>query len=328
MNNDQIVAQSKAAYGQWKDQWRLQAKEHASFHMRSIQDLELSGVGKAILCVANGYSFEENIDTIIQHKDKIDILCCDKTLGHLLDHGITPKYVMICDANVDYERYLEKWKDQLQNTTALINVCANPKWAKNGNWKSIYFFVNKDVLNSHLEFSEISGCQNFIPAGTNVSNAMVVMLTQSDNQGRRNFFGYDKILLIGYDYSWRLAGKYYAFNELGDGKTQYMRHLYVTTTDGEFAYSSGNLAFSAEWFQTYVKTFNLPVVQCTGKSILFSLKVSNLEDQIKYFYKPEDSKKLQDSVKQLRSLMRLKKELEKTIASVERDHWNSFLCSV
>lgn len=328
MNHDQIVAQSKAAYGQWKDQWRAQAREHASFKMKSLQDLELTGVGRAILCVANGYSFEENIETIKKYQDRIDILCCDKTLGSLLDNGIVPKYVMICDANVDYEKYLEKWEDELQDTIALVNVCANPKWAQNGNWKDVYFFINKDVLGSEKEFSQISGCQNFIPAGTNVSNAMVVMLTQSDNEGRRNFFGYDKILLIGYDYSWRYGGKYYAFNQDGDGKDKYMRHLYLTTTDGSFAYTSGNLAFSSDWFQTYVRTFNLPVVQCTGKSILSGLKISNLEEQIKYFFKPEDSKKLRDSVKQLRSIIKLKKELEKNIASVEREHWHSFMCSV
>lgn len=328
MNNDQILAQSKAAYGQWAPQWREQAKIHSSFEMKSLSDFENSGIGKAVLCVANGYSFEENIQTIKDNQKNIDIFCCDKTLGSLLDNGITPKFCMVCDANVDFSKYMEKWKDQLQDTILIVNVCGNPEWAQKGNWKNIYFFINKDIINSEKEFSQISGCKNFIPAGTNVSNAMVVMLTQSDNHGRRNFFGYDKILLIGYDYSWRQDGKYYAFNDTGDGKTNYMRHIYCVTTDGSFAYASGNLAFSAQWFETYVKTFNLPVVQCTGKSILAKLKISKLEDQISYSHKPQDSKIIRESVSKLRALLKQKSELEKSISSIERDHWNAFLCSV
>lgn len=328
MNNEQILAQSKAAYGQWAEQWREHAKQHASFPMKPLSDLENTGIGKAVLCVANGYSFEENIDTIREHQDNVDILCCDKTLGALLDNDIIPKYCMVCDANVDFEKYMENWKDKLSNTTLIINACGNPEWSKNGNWKDIYFFINKDIIESEKEFSKISGCKNFIPAGTNVSNAMVVMLTQSDNTGRRNFFGYDKILLIGYDYSWRFGGKYYAFNETGGGKANYMRHMYCMTTDGSFAYTSGNLAFSAQWFETYVKTFNLPVIQCTGKSVLARLKVSKLEDQITYSHNPGDSKLVRESVKKLKAILKQKQELEKFISGIERDHWNAFLCSV
>lgn len=328
MNNDQIMAQSKAAYGQWAVQWREHAKTHSSFKMKSLVDLENTGIGRAALCVANGYSFEENIQTIKDNKENLDIVCCDKTLGSLLDNGIAPKYCIVCDANVDFSKYMEKWKNQLTETILIVNVCANPEWAKHGNWKDIYFFINKDILESEKEFSKISGCKNFIPAGTNVSNAMVVMLTQSDNNGRRNFFGYDKILLIGFDYSWRYGGKYYSFNETGDGKSNYMRHAYCVTTDGSFAYTSGNLAFSAQWFETYVKTFNLPVVQCTGKSILSKLKISKLEDHVKYSHKPEDSEIIRSSVTKLRELLKQKNELEKHISGIERDHWDAFVCSV
>jgi hypothetical protein len=107
-----------------------------------------------------------------------------------------------------------------------------------------------------------------------------------------------------------------------------MRHLYCVTTDGSFAYASGNLAFSAQWFETYVKTFNLPVIQCTGKSILSRLKVSKLDEQITYSHKPQDSQIIRESVSRLRQLMKQKFELEKTISGIERDHWNAFLCSV
>jgi hypothetical protein len=327
MNEDMIRAQSEAAYKQWAPQWRAQAEAHKNYPMKSLLDLENIGVGKAVLCVANGYSFEENIETIKKYQHNVDIMACDKTMGHLLDHGITPKYVMVCDANVDFERYCEKWKDQLTGTILLANVCGNPKWAKE-NWKDVYFFINKDILESEKEFAQISGCQNFIPAGTNVSNAMVVMLTQSDNSGRKNFFGYDKILLIGYDYSWRFDGKYYAFNEDGDGKDNYMRHIYTTTSDASFAYTSGNLAFSAQWFEMYIRSFNLPVVQCSPKSILQQVKVCDLEEQMQYRFKTENSQVVKEAINKLNQINRLKKQLENTIQGIQRDHWQSFMCSV
>lgn len=328
MDESLIRKQSESAYNQWCVQWREHAKINSKYEQKSLYDFENIGVGKAVLCVANGYSFEENIDLIIKYKDKIDIFACDKTLGALLDHGIKPKYLMVCDANVNYEKYMEPWKDQLQDTILIMNVCGQPKWAENGNWKDKYFFINKDILNSELEFSKISGCQNFIPAGTNVSNAMVIMLTQSDNGGRRNHFGYDKILLIGFDYSWRYNGKYYAFSKDGEGKDQYMRHLYLNTVKGDPCYTSGNLAFSAQWFETYVKTFNLPVLVCSDQTILHNLKTVKLEDHIGYEYKPIDSRKLQVAVNSLRFLKHKEQELTKIIKGIEKDHWQSFVCSV
>jgi len=155
LDTNQVMKQSKAAYGQWAPQWREHAKIHSKFKMNSLLDLENTGIGKAILSCANGYSLEENIEVIKENKDKVDILCCDKSLGHLLDNGIEPTYCMVCDANVDYDKYLLKWKDKLKNTILLINVCANPKWTEGIEWKKIYFFINKDIIQSELEFRSV-----------------------------------------------------------------------------------------------------------------------------------------------------------------------------
>jgi hypothetical protein len=159
MNSDLIMQQSKAAFKQWAIQWREHAVKHSTFKQHSFEEFENVGVGRAVLCVANGYSFEEEIETIKEHQANVDIMACDKTLGHLLDNGVTPQYVMVCDANVDYDRYMAKWKDQLKDTILFINVCANPKWSHNGNWKKVVFFSNKDVLDSHLEFAALSSDQ-------------------------------------------------------------------------------------------------------------------------------------------------------------------------
>lgn len=330
MNDQQIRAQSEAAIKQWGKQW----ENHCAAHSKdtsiksSLDDLGAIGIGKSILLVANGYSLEENMQTIQENQKLSDIICCDKTLGHLLDHGIKPKFCLVCDANVDYERYLKPYEHLLNETTLLINVCANPLWSKNGNWKAKYFFVNKDIIESHLKFSKLTGCTNFIPAGTNVSNAMLIMLTQCDNQGRRNFFGYDKMLLIGYDYSWRAGGKYYAYSENGDNKAQYMKHLYCLTNDGDWAYTSGNLLFSSQWLEKYISTFRLPVVNCSKKTILQQTKFGELKDQMQYTFKQEDSSKVRAACKDLKRIMRLKSELEKELVAIEKEHTRAVMASI
>lgn len=328
MNEQAIMQQSKAAYGQWAVQWREHAKTNSQFKMKSLHDFENSGIGRAVLCVANGYSLEENIDTIRELQQNVDILCCDKTLGNLLDHGVIPDFCMVCDANVNYEKYLKPWQDKLSETILFSNVCGNPEWTKNGNWKDKYFFVNKDIIDSHLEFAELSGCPNTIPAGTNVSNAMVILLTQSDNGGRRNFFGYDKALLIGYDYSWRSDGKYYAFDADGGGKFNYMRHIIARDMAGSDCYTSGNLTFSSQWFEKYAGSFKLPIVQCSRHTIVSSLPFGDLKEQMGYSFKPEDSVTVKKKVNLLREIEAKKKQLMDDLHAIGREHHFSFLATV
>jgi hypothetical protein len=327
MTDDMIKLQSESALKQWGPQWRKHARINSVYDMKSLEDFEFSGVGKAVLCVANGYSLEENIETIKKYQHLVDIIVCDKAMGHLFEHGITPKFVMVCDANVSYEKYMKPWEDKLQDTILLSNVCGSLDWPRNGNWKDKYFFTNQDVLGSEKEFIEISGCKNVIAAGTNVSNAMVVILTQCTNEGPKNFFGYDKILLIGYDYSWRHNGKYYAFDEDGGKKAQYMRHNYCQTSDGDFCYSSGNLLFSAQWFENYVRVFNLPVVQCTTKSVL-SLKTGVLAEQMQYNFRKEDAPLMGSFANELREINKRRAEITKKIKDIKADHWFAFMSSV
>lgn len=331
MNTDQLIKQSKTAYNQWCLQWRDHAKKHYKIKSKPLSDFENIGIGKAILAVANGYSFEENIDTIKKYKDNVDILCCDKTLGHLLDNGITPTYCLVCDANVDFEKYMEKYKDKLQDTILFINACANPKWSHNGNWKDIYLFVNRDVIDSHLEFAELAGLtgtSNMIPAGTNVSNAMIILLTQCDNNARKNFFGYDKILLIGFDYSWKHKGNYYAFDKDGGGKDMYMKHAYFNSPSGEFCYASGNLIFSKDWILKYINTFNLPVVQCAKDSLLQLKHNGNLEYQMQYGYKNEDAWEMKILANEFKTVREKFNKIKNRMTTISKDHWDHYLQSI
>lgn len=328
MNPNSLLIQSQAAYGQWKEQWREHAKVASTFRQRSLDHFLNVGIGRSVLCVANGYSFEENIEVIKKNKKNCDVMACDKTLGTLLENGIVPKYCVVQDANVNYERYMEEWKDELSETVLFINVCANPKWFQNGNWKEVNFVVNKDVINSEIEFSALSGCKNTMPAATNVSNAMIVLLTQSDNNLKRNFFGYDKILLIGYDYSWRFDGNYYAFSKDGDGKDLYMTHNYIVLPSGAFGYTSGNLAFSCQWLETYVKTFGLPVVQCTNQSILNFGKPADLATQMSYLFQPYDAKKTRELVTKLKELDQARNQIEHKLAGISRAHHYAYFSSL
>jgi len=328
MKSEQILAQSNAAYRQWAPQWREHAKINSKYEMKSLQEFENVGIGKAILLVANGFSFEEQIETIKKHKDNVDILCCDKTLGHLLDNGITPTYCLVCDANVDYEKYLEPWADKLEDIILFTNVCGNTEWPEKGNWKERYFFVNKDIINSHLEFSKLSGCKNFIPAGTNVSNAMVVFLTQSDNEGRKNFFGYDKLILTGFDYSWKAGGNYYAFDQRANGKVNYMSHSYIILSSGAYGYTSGNLHFSCQWLLNYIRTFNLPVVQTNKDSLLHLGRVGNLEEQMSYNHNLEDAGIVRSYIRTLREMKQREQTLKDKLMQIGRDHWYAHLSTI
>ncbi len=324
---EQITAQSKAAYGQWATQWREHATWHSKHKMKDLGDFENQGIGKPILCIANGYTFEENIETIKLLQENVDIMACDKTLGLCLQNGIRPTYVLVCDANVSYEKYLEPWKDQLKGITLFSNVCANPQWTEE-KWKDIYFFVNKDIINSEVEFSALSGCKNMIPAATNVSNAMVVFLTQSDNSGRCNFFGYDKILLIGYDYSWRPDGNYYAFDKLGGGKFNYMRHMYLKNLNDTYCYSSGNLAFSAEWLEKYIKSFKLPVVQCSKETIMGGAYFGDLSDNMKYKFRRGDAGRVRKLVSDRNQMSKTIKRIDKTMRQIGKDHFYASYASI
>jgi len=288
LTSEQIRSQSQGTYNQWKEIWREHATQNGKNHkMHSMADFEGSGYGKAILAIGNGFSFQDNIETIKKYQDQVDILCCDKTLGHCLDNGIKPTFVIAMDAKISYDAYLKKWKDQVSDIITFGNVCANPEWFTKGNWKKVYFTCQKDILNSQIEFQTLSGCPNVIPAGTNVSNAMIVLLTQSDEKGKRNFFGYDKILLIGYDYSWQ-SNRYYAFDNTGAGKDNYMRHDLMRSLNGKLVYTSNNLNFSAQWLLQYAGVYKIPLVQCSNDSI-FALKYKgNLEEQMQY--KPIRSK--------------------------------------
>lgn len=327
MTKDDIYRQSKAAYTQWKDVWSKHCVAHAGLTQKSFEDFRNTGIGKAAVLVANGYSFEENLETIKKYKDNVDIICCDKTLGHLLDNGIEPYICIVCDANVNYEKYMKPWEDKLQNTYLFNNVCGNPEWTKNGNWKDKYLYVNKDVLNSEKEFIALSGCKNVVTAGTNVSNMMVVLMVQADNEIKQNLFSYDRLILVGYDFSWKIDGKYYAFDKEANGKYYYMRHIYGLSLQGNLLYSSNNLSSSSSWLKIYVDAFKVPVAQCSRDSIQPLGQICELEKCIQYRHKTSDSVKVRSILEEKNKIELELKKLNNELNKTAREHYFSELAS-
>ena len=325
-HESEVKRQSQAAYKQWCVQWRENAKQHSHYKMKDIVEFQNIGIGRAVLVIANGYSFEKNIETIKKYQHNVDIMCVDKTLKPCLENGIIPTYCLVCDANVNYETYMKPVEDRLSDTKLFMNVCANPKWSANGNWKDRIFFVNKDVLKSEREFIELSGCHNVIPAGTNVSNAAIVMLTQSDESGRRNFFGYDKILLIGFDYSWDES--YYAFEKDGGGKRHYMKHMMLPDQKSRMVYTSTNLHFSAKWMSKYIQVFKAPVIQCSDESILTGYRLGDLAEQMQYRYKPEDANHVIQLIEYRRQLEAKVKQINSDILAMGRDHFKQLIRTI
>ena len=325
---EMILAQSKAAYGQWKETWRKHAKIHSKYAMKPFDDFENIGIGKAVVCAATGWSMEREIDTLREHQGQVDIICNDKSLGHLLDHGITPTYCFVADARVSYEKYLLPWKDKVKDVILFQNVCGNPAWTEGADWKDRYFYCVMDVLQSEREFSEISGCKNIVAAGTNVSNGMVILLTQCDNTRRRNLFGYDKLLLVGFDYCWRPDGHYYAFDPSGGGKAQYMRDLYGRTIGNDYCFTSSNLAFSAQWLEQYVKSFKLPVVQCSKDSVLGLPQRGTLSKQMQYNFRRSDQPLVRELVAERYRIAERAKEIQAALGGIGRDHHFAVLASI
>lgn len=271
--------QSLSVYGQFGESlWIPNAKENAKLERLNSNDLQNVGLGKCLLLVAMGASLEEEIETIKKYRDRVDILACDKAFVPLMEHGVTPDYVMVCDASIP-ARYFETHVLKTKTIKLLATPYANTLWTKP--WLGPrYFFVNKDAIESEKIFIEIMGRETrVIPASSNVSNAMVVFMTGCDETKRINWAGYERYFLIGYDYSWQLTGNYYAWND-PKPKRYYMHHITSHDMNGNIIFTSGNLMFSARWLYDYLRMHKLPVYNCSKRGILQIANQSTLETEL------------------------------------------------
>lgn len=266
----EILRQSEGViqtFGETK--WKPYAKINAKLPQRNLEELRNSGIGKFMVCAVMGQSLEEQVELIKKYRDRIIVTTNDKCFGPLLEHGVKADYVMLCDCNVEV-KHLLPYVEETKGVTLLSSPYGNVDWTTI--WKGDrYFYINRDAVFSELIFKKIFGEDvRTIPASSNVSNAMVVFWTGSDEFQNINWGGFERYLLVGYDYSWRPThdgGHYYAWNDI-QPKRFYMQHR--TMLDGwkNVVFTSENLVFSAKWLESYITVHRLPVVNCSGRGLL------------------------------------------------------------
>lgn len=279
LSKNEVLQQSKNAFGQWEKTWRKHSEVNGKiFQTRGVPHKEIvfDGIGKKCVCIAYAPSFEDKIEVLKENqKSCVDILCVDKCLGKLVENDIYPKYVVIADAGIDYKTWCEPYIDKTENITLMANINANIEWTQN--WKGpICFYVNKDNIQSEEIFSKISGCYDMIPAGSNVGNSVVIIASL--------LLRYDDIYLVGYDYCWGNEDNYYAFND--SDKRYYMKHLQMVDAIGRLVNTSGNLHFSARWLTDFytncVYYEGIKMYNCCGKGILSNIPYVDLGKKLKY----------------------------------------------
>ena len=273
-----VKKQSLNVFGQFGEKWQKFSEINYKLPHKDAEKLRNSGIGKFMVLAAMGESVEENIELLKKYRDRIEITTCDKGFGMLLEQGIKADYVMLCDCNIPF-RWIEKYIDQTKDVKLLATPYANVEWTKA--WKGErYFFINKDAIKTERIFQKIFGNIRVIPAGSNVSNAMAIFWNGADEKQKLNFGGYENYLLIGYDYSWRYNGRYYAFND-PKPKKYYMNHQTLLDLNQNMVFSSANLVFSTRWMLSYCNAFKLPMINCSNRGLLDIKNKGKLEDCLK-----------------------------------------------
>lgn len=289
-----VKKQSQAVWNQFgESKWIPYSQINSALpNRRDPDELKECGIGKFAVLAAMGASLEGHIEAIKKYRDRFDLITCDKGFGTLLDHGIKADYVQLCDCNIQY-KWLEPYINETKGVKLLATTYANVEWTTR--WKGpIYFYANKDALQSEKRFLPVMGQPDtaklgldtdeiplrsagvrVIPAGSNVSNAMLIFMIGCDEENQFSFSGYEKFFLTGYDYSWRPSGpnikcptgNYYAFADPVP-KRYYMSHRTILDINGDPAITSENLLFSAKWLYSYITAYNLPVVNCSERGLL------------------------------------------------------------
>jgi|TARA_R100000501_G_C2629924_1_gene124920 hypothetical protein len=272
VSKEESLEQSKRAYAMWGDLWRRNSQINGTLPKIMMDELRYKGIGKVALCIATGPSLDKHIDTIIKYRNKIDIICVDKSFGILMDRGIIPDFVFVADAKISYENYCEKWISYTKDICLISNVCTNPNWGINWLGPKTYY-VNKDNIESEKEFGSISGINDCIPAGSNVSNSLIVYAS--------SVLKYDKYILCGYDFSFDIGGNFYS-DDNHHVKNFYLNQIRMMDIHGRLASTSHNLSFSCRWlFEWVTKAIGAnKVINASEKGILNLPLLGRLKDQL------------------------------------------------
>lgn len=266
LTQEKIEQQSWAAYNQWRNDWIKNTKLNKKHITKSLYGtLENIGKNKTLLVIANGPSLGRYWDLIKKRRQEFHIICVDKSFKPLMEHGITPDYVTLCDANVSFEKYCKGI--ETKNTILISNIAAESNWIEY--WQGPkFFFINQDSIKSEDLFISISEYGEMIPAASNVSNAQI-MLTYFILKYRFN-------LMLGYDYSWKL-GTYYSTGT--EDKECWMGSQVASDNLGEIVRTSGNLTFSSAWIAEFFKNARVNnYINCSGDGLLNHVRITPFEE--------------------------------------------------
>lgn len=272
LNKEVVEQQSVAAWSTWKTKWMGNCRKTRQIPKSSMSSLLNKCKDKILIQAAFGASLAKQIPFLKENRHKFQLMCCDKAFGFLMENGIVPDYCIIADASVSSEWI--KGHDT-SNTILIANIAANPEWTVR--WKGeVVFYANWDNIGSAKTLSPLAEVFEVIPASSNVSNAQVVFASQVLNPSVQ--------LLVGYDYSWRADGNYYASGD--HQKRHLMHHMDVISPWGYLAQTSSNLSFSCLWLQQYLMKFpKVKIFNCSGEGILASVPTGDLEVMLKRYEK-------------------------------------------
>jgi len=269
LSHKDVVKQSNSVWNQFGEtKWVPYANVNVKLDHRDPVKFFNHGIGKTLVLVGMGESLEEKVSILKKYRDRFEIVVCDKGFGPLLDQGVKADHVFLCDANVPF-KYIEKWIPETKGVNLISTVYGNTEWTIP--WLGDrYFFIHRDAIETEKHFFPIFGeGMRSIPASSNVSNAMLVFFVGCDEYSRVNWAGYDRYLLVGYDYSWRPDGSYYAWID-PKPKRYYMNHMTFLDINNNVVFTSSNLWFSCKWMYMYLKAFRkiLPVYNVSGRGLL------------------------------------------------------------
>jgi len=317
-----VKEQSETVFRQFgESKWLPFTAQNAKLTHRNGRDLANVGIGRVAVSAVMGASLEKNIDAMIKYRDRYDLITNDKCFGILLEHGLKADYVVLCDCNIPY-RWIEKYIPETKDVKLIANCYANPEWTTA--WLGErYFFINRDSLESEKKFLKIMPANTMtIPAGSNVSNAIMCFFLNIDEKSSINFAGYEHIFLVGYDYCWKPDGSYYAFANPVP-KRNYMNNRTLLDFNGDIVFTSENLFFSAKWLYSYLTAHRLPYVwNCSGSGLLDIPHKANLAKMLdRVNADPEYRKQI---LTELEAVKKAKRDFEGTVAQFEKSRGGIF----
>jgi len=285
LEKSEVVKQSKRAKERWGELWHGNAQENSTMY-QDIQGIHRKGLGKSVIVASFGPSLLENIRKIKKHNlhYDYDIICVDKAVKTFIAEGVIPNYVVISDAQVSFELYGDIDPKYCKRIKLISSITANSKWVKHwsDNQGSVYFYINKDNIRTHKEFGVYLKGKNFItvPAASNVGNCAYVMASMVLN--------YKKIVLAGYDYSFKIFDSYYGDGDkkpldtnMKQNKHALYNHHTLIDINGDLVQASSNMIFSSKWLIDFVKNMSMAkgieTINATGAGILLIQNQANIK---------------------------------------------------